>query len=206
MATIVRGTKTTSNANSTAYANSTDPTAAEVNADFNTGVTELNGAISEANLAEGCLDLAGTKLSGVLGTGNGGSGTPVGVRLIFGAIVTSTTLAETTSYLSMYGDTDAGTESNTAFVLPFAGSAKNLFLRPKTAQGSTGTLVVTVRKNSEDTSVRVTVPASGAVITYSDKVNLADFSAGDRITLSVTNNATSGAEGVRSWSLEYVPA
>ena len=82
MATITRGTKSTSNPNSTSFANNTDPTAAEINTDLNTIYTEINGALSEDNLGDSAIDFSGNKLSGILATSKGGTGTPVGVRLL----------------------------------------------------------------------------------------------------------------------------
>ena len=63
-------------------------------------------------------------------------------------------------------------------------------MRIYTAQSVAGSLVLTLRKNSVDTSVVVTIAAGSAAGTEANSgATTATYSAGDNVTFKVLNNA-----------------
>jgi hypothetical protein len=80
--------------------------------------------------------------------------------------------------------------------MPVGGTAAKLYVRTSTAQPATGDLVFTVRVNSVDTSMIVTVPASAAAGVFSDTVDTAAISEGDTLSIRAANAATGASAGV----------
>lgn len=89
--------------------------------------------------------------------------------------------------------TSATPESSSQVAMPAAGTLSNFFLTSAAAQSSTGSLVLTLRKNGASTALAVTIPASGAAGTYSDTTHTVSVSAGDLLDIQITNNATSSS-------------
>ena len=81
-------------------------------------------------------------------------------------------------------------EGQRAFVLQHAATISNLYVTTgSTAQSSTGNCVITVRKNFANTTLTVTIPASG-IGKYQDTVHTVSFAKFDTITTEFVNNAT----------------
>ena len=71
-----------------------------------------------------------------------------------------------------------------------AATISNLYVTTgSTAQSSTGNCVITVRKNFANTTLTVTIPASG-IGKYQDTVHTVSFAKFDTITTEFVNNAT----------------
>jgi len=82
-------------------------------------------------------------------------------------------------------------ESARIFVVPYACTMKNFYVRIFSAQSATGSLVFTVRNNATDTSVVTTIAAGSAAGTEANSgANSASFVAGDNCAIKVVNNAT----------------
>jgi len=84
------------------------------------------------------------------------------------------------------------TEANRPMIMPSRGVISRFYLLTTTAQNAGGSLVCTLRKNSADTSVVITVPAGGAAGVYSDTSNTASVVAGDIIGIRCVNNYSGG--------------
>jgi hypothetical protein len=59
-----------------------------------------------------------------------------------------------------------------------------------TAQPATGSLVCTVRKNSVDQALTITIAAGSAAGVFSDLVNSVSVVVGDQMGMKFVNNAT----------------
>lgn len=81
-------------------------------------------------------------------------------------------------------------ESNRQFTIPFGGTVRDLYLHTSTAQGSAGSLVVSISKNLVNQSLSITVPANGLAGTRSDTTNTFTVVAGDKLTIRLQNNHT----------------
>lgn len=82
-------------------------------------------------------------------------------------------------------------ESARIFVVPYACTMKNFYVRIFSAQSALGSLVFTLRNNAVDTSVVVTIAAGSAAGTEANSgATSASFVAGDNCTIKVVNNAT----------------
>lgn len=101
----------------------------------------------------------------------------------------------TTSYWAITGSGAIRSTENAAIVvMPYAGTLKNFYVRMGAGAGSSGSIVLTVRKNGADTALTLTFTnADGSNLTKSDTTNTVSVAAGDRITIGGTNNGTSQA-------------
>lgn len=72
--------------------------------------------------------------------------------------------------------------------MPLGGTLCKLFFRTTTSQPAGGSLVITVRVNTVDTLLKITIPPNGIAKTYSNVVNRIPVSAGDIISMSLMNN------------------
>lgn len=118
-----------------------------------------------------------------------------------GAGATSTTLTSgVTRYYTPVGHLQAlATESQTQQIAPFAGTASRLSATV-TANASTTTSTMVLRKNGADTAVTFTI-AGGATGSFVDTTNTVSVSAGD--LLSIQGSGSDGTVTFRSMSLRY---
>jgi hypothetical protein len=70
------------------------------------------------------------------------------------------------------------------------GTISKLYIMTNTAQPATGSLVCTLRKNSVDQALTVTIAAGSAAGVFTDLVNAVSVTAGDQIGMKFVNNAT----------------
>ena len=93
-------------------------------------------------------------------------------------------------------------ESARIFVVPYACTMRNFYVRIFAAQPATGSLVFTLRKNLADTSVVVTIAAGSAAGTEANSgATTATFVAGDDCAIKVVNNATATSGTVNNTSI-----
>jgi len=93
-------------------------------------------------------------------------------------------------------------ESSRIFVVPYACTMRNFYVRIFAAQPGTGSLVFTLRKNLADTSVVVTIAAGSAAGTEANSgVTTATFAAGDDCSIKVVNNAIGTSGTVNNTSI-----
>jgi hypothetical protein len=88
------------------------------------------------------------------------------------------------------------------FVVPYACTISNFYVRLFTSQPATGSIVYTVRKNQVDTAVVVTIAAGSAANTEANSgVTSATFAAGDDMTFKAVNNATTTSANTHNFSI-----
>lgn len=118
--------------------------------------------------------------------------------------------AGTTKYAAFMGGAFGttnwnSTEANRQHIIPYTGTAKNLYIRTTGAQPGAGALVFTVRKNGVDTDLTITIAANEAAGTKTDLANKVSFSAGDLICLKGVNGDGADTSAlINQWSLEFV--
>jgi hypothetical protein len=93
------------------------------------------------------------------------------------------------------------TESARQAVIPATGSLKTFSVRTTTTQPADGALTLTIRVESADTDVVITIPANTPAGVYSDLVNDVPVSANDRLSVKMTNTATTTSALIASVSL-----
>jgi hypothetical protein len=79
-----------------------------------------------------------------------------------------------------------------------AGTLTRLFIQTSSAQPATGSLVCTVRKNSVDQALTLTIAAGSAAGVFTDLINSVSVAAGDFMGMKFQNNATTVSANVLS--------
>lgn len=119
------------------------------------------------------------------------------LRQVYGGHGNGGTVPATTSYYIVPMISGLGTTGR-AFPIPLTGTLKNLYVRLGSAQPGTGSLVIEIFGGASAaiaTGIKITIPAGGGAVTYSDLSNTFSHTAGDLVNVKITNNAT-GASGV----------
>lgn len=117
----------------------------------------------------------------------------------------SSVTASTTQYAPIAGQNNFNsTEAARQFVMPVAGTLKNLYVVTGTNQPASGSIVITVRENGVDQALTLTVAANATANTFSDVTHSFAFDAGALISIKFVNNATGGSANIISWSAEIV--
>lgn len=98
-----------------------------------------------------------------------------------------------TLYVAPGGNTTSTTADQKSIEMPTAGTLKNLYVR--TINTTSGTMVITARKNNSDGALTATIASSGT--NASDTSNTMSFDAGDRLEFKVVNNRASGTQDLR---------
>lgn len=93
------------------------------------------------------------------------------------------------------------TEGDTQIAWPVAATLKNLYVRTSNSQG-VGTMTVTLRKNTADTTVIATVGSGAAAGVFSDTSNSFTIAAGDLFSIKYVNNAGSTSAIITGISFE----
>jgi len=117
--------------------------------------------------------------------------TPTTSYSILQGVIGAVVGASVTRYNSFDAQTMSTTELPRQVAIPFACTLDKFYVTTTTAQPASGTLVVTIRKNSADTALTVTIPIStGAGTNVADTTHSVSFAAGDLLSISFVNNAT----------------
>jgi hypothetical protein len=171
----------------------------------------LTGAVLNADLAGSIAD---SKLSTISTSGKvsgaaltslssipSGAGVIPAVNLSVKNIINcgSSVGSGLTAYIGSSGGNSASGE--VAFVVPFDGTLKRLFVN--IATGSSSTIVITARKNGSDQSLTVSYADTEQGI-KSDTSNTVSYSAGDLLEFKVVNNR--GASQLVQISCQFDPA
>jgi hypothetical protein len=100
----------------------------------------------------------------------------------------------------------AGTVSSltTAYQIPIptACTFSNFYFRIYSAQGATGSLVITLQKNAVDTALTITIAAGSAAGNFSDTTNSVTFAAGDTWQIKTVQSVTSGSTSAAGYSFK----
>jgi hypothetical protein len=110
--------------------------------------------------------------------------------------------ASTTSYYNIYpGSGVDGTEATRQNIVPVGGTAKGYAIQTLSAQGASGSLVFTMRKNGANTTLTVTVAAGSAATIVADNVNTFSVTKqSDLLSYQVQNNSTGTSAQIKSQS------
>jgi hypothetical protein len=76
------------------------------------------------------------------------------------------------------------------------GTLTRLYVMTNTAQPATGSLVCTLRKNSVDQALTITIAAGSAAGVFTDLVNAVSVVAGDQMGMKFVNNATASSAAI----------
>jgi hypothetical protein len=110
--------------------------------------------------------------------------------------------ASTTSYYNIYpGSGVDGTEATRQNMVPVSGTVKGYAIQTLSAQGASGSLVFTMRKNGANTTLTVTVAAGSAATIVADNVNTFSVTKqSDLLSYQVQNNSTGTSAQIKSQS------
>jgi len=182
------------------------------------GVNEVNFLVdfvggAQRNIIRTAGIIAGTKVLGYvftlknIATGQGeweaASGGLSNYHAPFNIDCNSDTVnASTTSYYNIYpGSGVDGTEATRQNIVPVGGTAKGYAIQTLSAQGASGSLVFTMRKNGANTTLTVTVAAGSAATIVADNVNsFAVTKQSDLLSYQVQNNSTGTSAQIKSQS------
>jgi len=131
-------------------------------------------------------------------SGSGGTG----VGTMFGAATSYFSLSTGVTYLGL---SQPGSMSSTiGQIIPAACTAKRLYVRPAAAINSGGTITVSLFNASTgvDTALAVTLPAGGALQTYSDLTDTVALTAGQMYSLHFNNQSAAANSGYWSWGFQ----
>jgi hypothetical protein len=103
-----------------------------------------------------------------------------------------TLAAGATRYGSLFGGSANHNASDAVRRTPMItnGTLTRLYVMTSTAQPATGSLVCTVRKNSVDQALTITIAAGSAAGVFSDLVNSVSVLVGDQMGMKFVNNST----------------
>jgi len=121
----------------------------------------------------------------------------------FMGVLQGTTLAGgATQYGCFNYSTLSATELGRVFVVPYACTASNFYIRIFSSQPANGSFVFTLRKNQVDTAVIATIAAGSAANTEANSGSTSvTFAAGDDMTFSGKNNATTTSGNIHNTSI-----
>lgn len=127
--------------------------------------------------------------------------TPVS-KSFMGTLIGFTMTAGQTVYGNFNYNAINTSELARIFVVPYACTVSNFYVRLFTSQPASGSIVYTVRKNQVDTAVVVTIAAGSAANTEANSgVTSATFAAGDDMTFKAVNNATTTSANTHNFSI-----
>lgn len=92
-------------------------------------------------------------------------------------------------------------EAYESLPLPFACTARNLYVTTGTAQPAGGSATFIVRKNGADTAIQLVIAPGSAAGTYSDTTHSARFAAGDLLSISFDGSAAAGSAEIWGYGL-----
>ena len=121
-------------------------------------------------------------------------GTSTGVGMVLNSMLAGDTItAGGTSYWQPGSAQADSTEVGRQYVATNNGTISNLYVRTLTTQNAGGSLVITIRKNSANTAITVTIPAGSAAGTFTDLTNSFTVVAGNLMSIQGVNNAPASA-------------
>lgn len=117
-----------------------------------------------------------------------------------------------TDYLAPFATSVQTVEGNAQIVIPITGHIKNLYVNTITSQPSTGSLVFTARTctpssgacTGTGTALTCTVASSGGAGTCTDTSDSVAVTAGQLLSLGVTNNASTSSCEIRTFSIQLI--
>jgi hypothetical protein len=126
-----------------------------------------------------------------------------GTSFLSGYIGTGVIGAATTNYSGILGGgyVNAANEFQRFVPLPQDCSLSRWYARTSATQPASGSLVITLRKNSVDTALVITIAAGSVAGTYSNTATSVSFSAGDLASVKIVNNGAANSTPIISLSI-----
>jgi hypothetical protein len=114
------------------------------------------------------------------------------ISVLFQSQNASTIPASSTYFGCLFGGAPTIVSADTVRRTPMvtSGTLTRLYVQTSGAQPATGSLVCTVRKNSADQALTLTIAAGSAAGVFTDLVNAVSVAAGDQMGMKFQNNAT----------------
>jgi hypothetical protein len=155
-------------------------------------ITDVTASVTELNYVDGVTSAIQTQIDSKIGVSKSFMGTLIGFTMTAGQTV----------YGNFNYNAINTNELARIFVVPYACTISNFYVRLFTSQPATGSIVYTVRKNQVDTAVVVTIAAGSAAGTEANSgVASATFAAGDDMTFKAVNNATTTSANTHNFSI-----
>jgi len=109
-----------------------------------------------------------------------------------------TVVAGATRFGALFGGSNNHAAVDTVRRTPMItnGTLSRFYVMTNTAQPATGSLVITVRKNSVDQALTITIAAGSAAGVFSDLVNSVSVAVGDQMGIKLVNNASTVSAAV----------
>lgn len=170
-----------------------------VTSDIQTQLNAKQGTITLTTTGtSGSATLVGSTLN-VPQYAGAGSGT----SFLSGYIGTGVIGAATTNYSGILGGgyVNAANEFQRFVPLPQACSFSRWYARTSATQPASGSLVITLRQNSVDTALVITIAAGSVAGTYSNTATSVSFSAGDLTSVKIVNNGAANSAPIISLSI-----
>ncbi|MGE0527507.1 MAG: hypothetical protein AB7G93_09775 [Bdellovibrionales bacterium] len=112
--------------------------------------------------------------------------------------------ASATEFL-FFGGSVSGVENDIQAPFPYAATIRNVYIRTTGAQPASGSMVLTLRKNSVDCNIVISVNAGSAAGTFSNTSDSCSVAAGDLLSWRLVNNAGATAANLLSISVQMTP-
>jgi len=123
---------------------------------------------------------------------------------ILGNAENNTIGASTTNYMAVGGSRAPGaTELDYRVEWSPPGTLSRFYVRTRSAQPGTGSLVFTVRVAAADTTLVVTVAAGSAAGIYSDTTHTETIGAVQGLSIKVVNNASGASAQIAGYSIKF---
>lgn len=110
--------------------------------------------------------------------------------------------ASATSHLAPFTLNLQGAESVAQWVVPAACTAKNLYVKTTSTQTATGAMTITVKDNSTNTAVTLTVAAGAVAGSFNSAATSAAFAAGDLMDVELVNAGTASSAAIGAWGVQ----
>ena len=119
--------------------------------------------------------------------------------------VPDVTVAAGYTVYTVFNQTSTAVEIRRQLIIPIDGTIKKLYVTTSSAQPGTGTATATIRINGVSSSVVATIGSGASAGTFTDLSNTVSVSAGDLVSIKLTNNAATTSARIISVAcvLEY---
>lgn len=123
-----------------------------------------------------------------------------GVGILSAVYGGSSLTAGQTTYAAFENIAGSASENLRKLIIPIASTMSKFYTLTNSTQPATGALTFTIRKNSVDSALVITIAAGSGAGTYSNTANSVTFAAGDAMNIKFVNNASSASASVISIS------
>lgn len=136
-----------------------------------------------------------------LGTRSSSTHTHTTYSFLTGVVAASVTASVTRYNTFMDGGSMASSDPTRSIIIPYACTLDKFYVYTTTAQTALNSLVITLRKNSVNQSITITLAAGSGAGTYSDLTHSVSCAAGDLISVEFVNNANTASATIGNMSI-----